>query len=120
MRSWEVLLDGQADHFGDDLALDPVTVAELREFARRNAAESAMTEAAWKINRSIPAQETPLRITETAYWKRKHHDIADKLWQTPAVRAKSNCAACHFDAERGTFEDAAMRLPAPTDQANPT
>ncbi|BAV34059.1 cytochrome B [Sulfuricaulis limicola] len=116
-RSWQALLDGQASHFGDDLALDPATVAELREFARRNAAESALTEAAWKINRSIPPQETPLRITETGYWKRKHRDIEDKLWQAPAVRTQANCAACHLDAERGTFEDAAMRLPASADQA---
>jgi hypothetical protein len=111
------LLDGQADHFGDDLALDPAILAELREFARRNAAESALTEAAWKINRSVPAQETPLRITETRYWKRKHREIADNLWRAPVVRTRANCAACHLDAERGTFEDAAMRLPAPTDQA---
>lgn len=116
-RSWQSLLDGQASHFGDDLALDPATLAQLREFARSNAAESALTEAAWKINRSIPAQETPERITETGYWKRKHRDIADELWQAPAVRTKANCAACHLDADRGTFEDAAMRLPAPTDQA---
>lgn len=116
-RSWQALLDGQADHFGDDLALDPTTLAGLREFALRNAAESAPTEAAWKINRSIPPPETPLRITDTAYWKRKHRDIADGLWQAPAVRTRANCAACHLDAERGTFEDAAMRLPAVTDQA---
>lgn len=116
-RSWQALLDGQADHFGDDLALDPATVAELREFARKNAAESAQTEAAWKINRSVPIQTSPLRITETRYWERKHRDIAASVWKTPAVRSKANCAACHLDAERGTFEDAAMRLPAPTDQA---
>jgi cytochrome b len=116
-RSWEALLDGQADHFGDDLALDPATVAGLREFARKNAAESAQTEAAWKINRSVPRQVVPLRITETRYWERKHREIAASVWKTPAVRSKANCAACHRDAERGTFEDAAMRLPAPTDQA---
>jgi cytochrome b len=116
-RSWQALLDGQANHFGDDLALDAATLAELREFALRNAAESAPTEAAWKINRSVPTRETPLRITEAAYWKRKHRDIEDGLWQAPAVRTRANCAACHLDAEHGTFEDAAMRLPAPTDQA---
>jgi len=117
-RSWGALLDGQADHFGDDLALDADTVAKLRAFARKNAAESALTEASWKINRSIPAQETQTRITETAYWKRKHRDIGDEIWNASVVRSKANCAACHLDAERGTFEDAAMRLPAPTDQAN--
>ena len=118
-RSWEALLEGQSDHFGDDLALDTAAATELREFARRNAAESVLTEAAWKINRSTPAGEAPLRITETKYWKRKHRDIGDDVWRMPTVRIKANCAACHFDAERGTFEDAAMRVPAPTEPAKP-
>ena len=41
-------------------------------FLLKNAAEQVLTEAAWKIDRSIPAAETPLRITETAYWINKH------------------------------------------------
>ena len=118
-RSWEALFEGQSGHFGDDLALDTATVTELREFAWRNAAESALTEAAWKINRSIPAHEAPLRITETEYWKRKHRDIAADVWRMSRVRTKANCAACHLDAERGTFEDAAMRVPASTEPAKP-
>jgi cytochrome b len=112
-RSWDGLLDSQSSHFGDDLALDPETLAELRGFARDNAAESQQTEAAWKIGRSVAARDTPLRITETAYWTRKHSAIADAVWQAPEVRARANCAACHLDAEAGTFEDAAMRLPDP-------
>jgi cytochrome b len=119
-RSWDALLDTQASHFGDDLALDPDTLAELRGFARDNAAESQLTEAAWKIGRSVPVQETPLRITETAYWARKHRAIADTDWQSPEVRTRANCAACHLDAVAGTFEDAAMRMPAPAVQAETT
>jgi cytochrome b len=119
-RSWEALLDGQADHFGDDLALDPATLAELRAFARGHAAEAALTEAAWKINRSVPAQATPTRITGTGYWKRKHAGIPEAVWQGSGVRTRANCTACHLDAERGTFEDAAMHLPAPPDQLQST
>ena len=77
----------------------------------KNAAEQASTEAAWKIDRSIPASETPLRITETAYWIDKHREISDTLWEHPRVKGRISCAACHLDAEAGTFEDAAMRLP---------
>jgi Dihaem cytochrome c len=120
VRSWESLLDGQADHFGDDLALDPATLAELRAFARGHAAETALTEAAWKINRSVPAQATPTRITGTGYWKRKHAGIPEAVWQGSGVRTRANCVACHLDAERGTFEDAAMRVPAPSDQIQST
>lgn len=110
-RSWDTLLSDQKNHFGDDLSLEPAVIAELLDFARRHAAESALTEAAWKINRSVPAQDAPLRITETAYWKRKHRAIQGEVWSAPVVRTRANCAACHQDAERGTFEDAAMHLP---------
>ena len=120
LRSWEALLAGQRDHFGDDLALDAATLAGLRDFYTPNAAESALTEAAWKTDRSIPPGETPLRITETEYWKRKHRDISQRTWERDPVRTKANCAACHLDAEQGTFEDAAMRPPGPqTDQSRP-
>lgn len=110
-RSWEALLEQQTDHFGEDLALDPETLAAIRAFLTHNAAETRLTEPAWKIGASIPVGETPLRITETPYWKRKHQDISEQVWHRPRVGGKANCGACHLDAEQGTFEDAAMRLP---------
>jgi len=76
-----------------------------------NSAEQHASEAAWKINRSVPADATPLRITETPYWVKKHREIAAADWKNPKVKSKANCAACHQDAEAGTYEDAAMRIP---------
>ena len=40
-----------------------------------------------------------------------HQNIDDEIWQHPEVIFQGNCGACHLDAELGTFEDAAMRLP---------
>ncbi len=110
-RSWNKLLEQQHDHFGEDLDLDPDTLAELRAFANRYAAESGIDEPAYKINRSIPRDQTPLRITDTPYWRHKHEDIDAAVWRNPKVAGKSDCAACHLDAEQGTFEDSDMRLP---------
>jgi hypothetical protein len=110
-RSWDAVFRTQHDHFGEDLALSDDTLAELAKFARDNAAESALTEAAWKIGRSVPAQDAPRRITETKYWQRKHREIPEAVWTRAPVRTQGNCAACHVDAERGTFEDAAMQIP---------
>jgi cytochrome c len=105
------MLDEQNQHFGEALGLDATIVAEIREFLEKNAAETGMTEPAYKINRSIPATMTPLRVTETGYWMEKHKDIPVSMWRHPKVGSKSNCSACHLDADRGTYEDAAMRLP---------
>jgi cytochrome b len=120
-RSWTLMLAGQAEHFGTDLALDAPTAATVLAFLVRNAAENSSTEAAFKINRSIPPGVTPLRITETPYWIKKHRDIRESDWQLPLVKSKANCAACHLDALAGTFEDAAMRIPRkmPSQEAPP-
>jgi hypothetical protein len=101
----------QNDHFGDDLALDGVTMKEITAFLMNNAAESRLSEPAWKISSTTPAEQTPLRITDTPYWKKKHREIAEDIWKSPKVKEKGNCGACHLDAEQGTFEDSGMRLP---------
>jgi hypothetical protein len=101
----------QDRHFGTDLALDPAVAAPVLAFLVRNAADSSPTEAAFKINRSVPAGSTPLRITETPYWVTKHAGIDAAVWQRPTVKGKADCAACHVDANAGTYEDSAMRLP---------
>lgn len=113
-RSWTRLMAEQQKHFGADLALDAPTSATLLAFMQANSADEKKTEAAFKIGNSISPDITPLRITETPYWVKKHREITDAQWTQPQVKSKANCAACHQDAEAGTFEDAAMRLPSPT------
>jgi cytochrome b len=109
--SWRRIMAEQDMHFGADLALDATTHQALLTFMERNAAEKSPTEAAFKILRSLGNGATPLRITETPYWIKKHKEVAAADWLLPQVKSKANCAACHLDAEAGTFEDAAMRIP---------
>lgn len=118
-RSWQRMLADQTDHFGEDLALDADALREIQTFLIANAAETMLSEPAWKIARSVPAHAAPLRITETGYWQRKHRDIPDAVWRRPDVGGKGNCAACHLDAAEGTFEDGAMRVPKGPPRAAP-
>jgi cytochrome b len=106
-RSWQALLRQQDDHFGEDLALDARTVASLSGFATAHAAERLDTPAAWNIASRTPADSTPLRITETRYWQRRHSVLADSDWKRVK---KVDCAGCHLDAERGTFQPGAIRV----------
>ena len=110
-RSWTRIMSEQKQHFGSDLALDAPTTTALLTFLVANSAEQRKTEPATKIELSIKVDATPLRITETPYWVKKHRDITAAVWQSSKVKSRTNCAACHLDAEAGTFEDAAMRLP---------
>ncbi len=110
-RSWQRMMAEQDKHFGTDLALDEATSKALLDFMVSNAAENSNREAAVKINSSIKPGDAPLRITETPYWDKKHSEISEAEWRLPKVKSKVNCAACHQDAEAGTFEDAAMQIP---------
>ena len=110
-RSWQKIMAEQYQHFGTDLGLDAATSAAVLAFMTANSADQHQTEAAFKIEQSIPPGATPLRITETPYWLRKHDEIVAADWASPLVKSKSNCAACHSDADQGTFEDAAMQIP---------
>lgn len=106
-RSWQTMLAQQQDHFGEELALDARVVASLSAFATAHSAEHFETPAAWKIASRTPANSTPLRITDTRYWKRRHADLADAVW----TRVKKiDCAGCHLDAALGTFEPGAIRV----------
>jgi len=101
----------QQTHFGADLGFDAPTSAALLAFMTANSADQKLTEPAFKMGQSLQPGAAPLRITETPYWSRKHHEITDAQWKQPLVKSKANCGACHLDAEAGTFEDGAMRLP---------
>jgi cytochrome b len=110
-RSWTAILDRPDNHFGLAWDFDAKTLGEIRGFLQQNSADADLTEAGYKINKSIPAGLTPLRITETGFWVEKHARIKDATWADPAVGSKSKCGACHRDAGFGTYEDAAIRLP---------
>lgn len=110
-RSWERMLAEQDDHFGEDLFLTPETVAALLEYAKKNSAEQVHREVSWRTLQSLAAEESPLRITESPYWRRVHQDIDASAWELPSVNGKFDCGACHLDALQGGFMNGAMRLP---------
>ncbi len=110
-RSWKELLKKQNEHFGEELLLDEDVVKQLSDFAVANSAELGVTEASRKIMSWNKPNLTPLKITETRYWRRKHLEIADEVWQQSNVNGKAQCDACHSDARQGWFEDSKMTIP---------
>lgn len=110
-RSWQRIMNEQDEHFDEELGLDEETVDEITRFLMANASESGLNEVAHGITRDVPAHETPLRITETSFWKNQHRKIDERYWESDIVGSEANCGACHRDAEQGWFEDSNMSLP---------
>lgn len=107
-RSWNKLLNNTAlaDHFGENAELEPAVLADLLKYAVDNSADNSIYKRSRKIMASTPDNETPIRITEVRYIKRKHSEIpAALITGNPKVRSLSNCAACHTKAAEGVFDD---------------
>ncbi len=88
-ESWNRVMDGLADHFGDNASLPSGAVAAIRDYLTGNAGRG---------NGAL------LRITEQRWWEREHR-FRPTVWARDDVRSKANCEACHRDAVRGRYED---------------
>jgi hypothetical protein len=99
--SWQRLMQGLPEHFGSDASLDPATLKELSQWLDANAGTG-------KRVGEVPTQD---RITRSAWFLRKHDDVAPATWKRPAVKSPANCAACHTTADQGDFNERQIRIP---------
>lgn len=100
-ESWRKVMAGLDKHFGTDASLTDQENKEITAFLVNNASNR------WS------ASTAPLRITESAWFKRKHdeREVSPGVWKSPNVKSPANCAACHPQAERGDFNEDSIRIP---------
>lgn len=110
-RSWVKMMGGLKDHFGENATVDKETSDKIHVFLTENAADRSSLRRSQKIAKSISSDESPLRITETLYFKRQHHEVGKKIWLRKSVGSPANCAACHSRAEQGVFSEDEVRIP---------
>ncbi len=108
--SWEKILAGVEDHFGEVVELDPDSKNIIGEYLKGNAAEHSSAKRAVKIMRSL-GNRTPLRITEIPYIREKHHEVSPNVLKRESIGSLSNCSACHTTAEKGIYEDDYVVIP---------
>lgn len=108
--SWEKLLAGLNDHFGEFIELDPDSKNIIGEYLKENAAEHSSAKPAVKIMRSL-GNRTPLRITQIPYIQEKHHEIPPEVFNRDSIGSLSDCSACHKTAERGIYDDDSIAIP---------
>ena len=99
--SWRRLLSNLPRHYGTDASLEPATVKELSTWLATSAGS-------YKRGRDAPPED---RITKSAWFIRKHDEVAAAVWQRPSVRSAANCSACHTHATEGDFNEHSVRIP---------
>jgi hypothetical protein len=111
-RSWEKMMGDLENHFNENAELDKNTEVELTKYLVDNAADFADYKRSKRIMSSLGKNDKPLRITKTPYFIRKHDEIPkNKLQNNPKISSFSQCAACHVNAEKGSYDEDEIRIP---------
>jgi nitrate/TMAO reductase-like tetraheme cytochrome c subunit len=101
-ESWRKMMSTLPKHYGVDASIDdPVLLKEITGWLQANAGT-------YKRSGEITATN---RMTDTAWFARKHREVAQEVWKRTAIKSASNCIACHSGAERGDFNERAIRIP---------
>ncbi|MDY6832722.1 MAG: diheme cytochrome c [Thermodesulfobacteriota bacterium] len=108
--SWEKILSGLNDHFGEAVALEEDVRQAVGAYLRSHSAETSSAEIAGKIMDSLEGQ-IPTRITDVFFIQKKHHGIPGDVFKRASVGTFSNCAACHTTAAGGVYDEDDVRIP---------
>ncbi len=112
-KDWELIVNTLEDHFGEDASLDEETTTEIRDWLMANAAETADTRPAHVFKLAPKANGLPGSITDTPFWQERHEELLEDktIFERKGIRSKSNCVACHKDAEAGLFSPFQINIP---------
>ncbi len=111
-RSWESIMSGLADHFGENAELPAAQAQRIREFLMSNAAGEVHRGLPNKVAASLQNDSVPLRITETRFFQREHRELSRRVVEeNPGVRSFSNCDVCHQRALQGSYSEREVKIP---------
>mgnify|MGYP000862404141 FL=1 len=101
--SWQRMMGTLNKHYGADASLDEASVREISGWLKANAGT-------YKRVIEEPPQD---RITQSAWFLRKHRpgEVPPDVWKRASVGSASNCAACHTNAAKGSFNERDIRIP---------
>lgn len=105
VSAWKRMMGDLQNHFGEDASLDAATTQTIEAYLTANAADTGGRNYSSKLLRGSSLANGPLRITELPEWVDEHSKVPAWEWKHKDVRSRSNCIACHRDAERGYYDE---------------
>ena len=112
VRSWQAIMRGLDDHFGESAELDTQTSAEIMRYLTTNAADRSDFKRSKHFAAAADSAEPATRITGTRYFLRKHDEIPRWVMGRGERPLKfSQCASCHTEADQGSYDEDQVRIP---------
>jgi hypothetical protein len=110
--SWQKIMLGLDNHFGENAELDSATYQSISQFLNDHSADGTRSRRTQKYIRYLNMDNAPLRITQTPFFRHEHHEIPARMVSAnPEVSSFSHCDACHRRAQQGRFNEHDVRIP---------
>ena len=110
-ESWRDMMDGLADHFGENAELDKATASDIASYLDQMALGKGRRSQMSKMSRNLP-NKAPRRITELPYFIHEHNEIPKRMIiNNPDLGSLSQCDSCHKDAQKGVFDEDRIFIP---------
>lgn len=100
-QSWKNLMNSLNSHYGVDASLDTDSVKEIGVWLQDHSGTYKRIDLA-------PSED---RITESAWFVRKHRKIDQQVWMRPSIKSPTNCVACHTLAQQGDYRERNIVIP---------
>lgn len=101
--SWRLIMSDLDDHFDEKVTLKPPLIQSITQYHVINAGDSSVAGIAGQIAlKGLRTNKSPLRITDTPYFKREHNFLENRIlddW----VGSAANCPVCHVGAWVGDY-----------------
>lgn len=104
-EDWKQVMAKPEKHYGDNASLDEKTRRVLEDFLVKNAGGEKLG-----AGRTAGSAELP-RLTQTAWFTRKHREVSRSDWTSAKVKTAANCAACHTKAAEGSYREREIVMP---------
>lgn len=104
---WKRVMATLDKHYGDNASLDEKTRRPIEDFLVKNAGDARKVGA----GRTAVKDAEPPRLTATAWFVRKHHEVSRADWTHVKVKSPANCLACHTKAVEGSYREREIVMP---------
>ena len=108
-RSWQKLMGGLSDHFGDNAELDADTQVQITDYLVRTR-KHARGEVA-ELTKRVKRDAVPLRITELPHFKKEHREVPSRAFKKHPELMLSQCDSCHTKAAQGSYRERDINIP---------
>ncbi len=99
--SWQRVMAQLPQHYGVDASMGAAEQKQIAQWLQAHAGTGK------RVAQAAPED----RITRSPWWLREHREVAADTWKRAAIKSPSNCAACHAQADSGSYREQDIRIP---------